>query len=65
MDDQQKIALIEKIQFSDIDWMDSYRQTFGFGDGVGLPSGLTGSEARDSLIRAVLKDKPIVIKERG
>lgn len=63
MTDREKLELINKIMFSRFDWMESYRQTFFVPPGIGLPSGITGSEVDMCLIRRILEDKSVIIVE--
>ena len=64
MSDKEKLELLEKLILGSIDWMESYRQTFSVRDGIGLPSGLTGSETETAMARRILKGEPVVIVER-
>jgi hypothetical protein len=59
MTDKEKLELIQKILEGNYNWMDAYRKTYKVKDGIGLPSGLTGSEVTVSLIQTVMRGERV------
>ena len=60
-DIEEKIKLLEKILFDNINWRESIRKTLAIPNNHGLPSGLLYSEAVVILMKRVLKNQSVII----